>query len=334
MGETATGAGERPYPGEELVTRVTGAPNRDRFFESGRQSMADTARVLQLLGRDFSDYERILDFGAGCGRMLTWLDGVASANGPELHATDIDADAIAWINEHLPFAKAQTNGALPPLSYPDGFFDLVYNHSVFTHINEAFQDAWLQELRRVTRPGGHVILTVHGEHAFSLFEEARRNAGQDTFRADFDGRGLVFMPDEFWQRYFPDWYGSTYHATSYVFAHWSQWFRIRAYVPRGALGFQDIVVLENRGDDGDPYLRAAQEPNEPDVAESILKAQALLTRGTDLTSRSRYGVAGNLWRRALQVLLRNQIVYQREVDDSLVQAIRELDERLARLDRS
>jgi SAM-dependent methyltransferase len=332
-GSTTPGLGERPFPGEELVSRVAGGPDRDAFFLSGRQSATEIARALQLIGRGFSDYERVLDFGAGCGRILTWLDDMAGPTGPEFHATDIDAEAIAWINEHLPFAKAQTNDAMPPLSYPDGYFDLVYNHSVFTHIDATFQDAWLQELRRVTKPGAHLILTVHGEHAFSMFEDARRRAGQETFRAAFDERGFVFMPDESWQRYFPDWYGGTYHSTSYVFAHWSRWFRILAYLPRGALGFQDMVLLEHRGDDQDPYLRADAHRGEREAAEAIQEVQALLARGTDLVSRSRYGVAGNMWRRALRILLRNYAVYQRDVDDSLVRAMRKLNDRISRLDR-
>ncbi len=144
--------------------------------------------------------------------MLTWLaEGLAE--GAEFHATDTDADAIAWVREHLPFVEARTNEPLPPLSYPDGYFDLVYNHSVFTHIDEHMQDAWLAELRRVTRPGAHVVLTVHGEYAFSQTSNPPW--------AEFEQRGIVFVAHA--QEPFPAWYGVTYHATSYVFARWSRW---------------------------------------------------------------------------------------------------------------
>ena len=40
------------------------------------------------------------------------------------------------------------NQPLPPLDYPDATFDLIFNHSVFTHIDEQYQDAWLAELLR------------------------------------------------------------------------------------------------------------------------------------------------------------------------------------------
>ena len=233
--------------------------------------------------------------------MLTWLQDVAADT--ELHATDIDADAIAWVTEHLPFATAKTNQALPPLALPDGFFDLVYNHSVFTHVDEKLQDVWLAELRRVTRLGGHVVLTVHGEHAFAkaLRDEARMQelTGESRLgilREAYHRAGIVHVADEPAQRFFPAWYGATFHATWYVFARWSRWFRIRAYVPRGALDFQDMVLLERRDEEQDPYRLVAPRHDELRTTESIGEAQALLARSTDLTfavalRAARHGVA-------------------------------------------
>jgi SAM-dependent methyltransferase len=267
--------------------------------------------------------------------MLTWLDAVAAA-GVEIHGTDIDADAVAWTNENLPFVEARTNGAMPPISYPDGFFDLIYNHSVFTHIDETFQDAWLAELHRVMRPGGHLVLTVHGEHAFAKFEDAHGDVA--CLRRAFDASGIIFITEEAWRPYFPEWYGSSYHSTWYVFAHWSRWFRIRAYVPRGALDFQDMVLLERRSEheDEDPYLRRWRRPDEGEAdlaVAAISQAQALVARGADVTSRSRFGALGTLWRRTLRVLLRNYAVHERQVDEVVLRALREQQDRLTRLER-
>lgn len=51
------------------------------------------------------------------------------------------------------------------LSYQDGTFDLVVSISVIEHIYEEFDSA-IDEMVRVTRPGGHLYLTfpVAGEH--------------------------------------------------------------------------------------------------------------------------------------------------------------------------
>src|SRR5215210_4128887 len=134
-----------PWPGEELVSRVAGGTDREAFFESGRQSVRDLNRALSFLGKSVEDYESILEFGCGCGRIMLWLADVGAK--ASLHGTDIDERAIKWAQENMPYATFKVNGGMPPLDYPDATFDLVYNHSVFTHLDEEYQDAWLAELR-------------------------------------------------------------------------------------------------------------------------------------------------------------------------------------------
>lgn len=333
--------GERPSPGPELAQRVAGGPDMDAFFQSGRRSMQEVRNALATVGRDLDDYRTILDFGAGCGRMITWLEPLARA-GTELHGTDTDAELIAWLGENLDFVTAQVNDPLPPTPYADGQFDLVYNHSVFTHLDELRQNAWLTELRRITRVGGHVVLTVHGEGAFAQYEDAMMNVGGDAVqeRLTLHRDGFLFMPDESWQAQgFPAWYGGTYHATSYIFRHWTRWFRIRAYLPQGALGFQDMVVLERPADGNHhgAYLRqpleAAPQPQSKDTGgasavRELTRVQELIARGPNLRSRSRLGPARSAWRCVLALLMKNYATHEREVDEALVAAMRAVrDER-------
>jgi len=236
----------RPFPGKKLALRVAGTADRSWFFESGRRSVEELRHVVALAGKPLEEYGDALDFGCGCGRMLLWLDDLPG-KGVRLHGCDIDRDAIGWVEKHLPYVDVVANDPLPPLPYPDASFDLIFNHSVFTHIDEERQDAWLTELVRVGRPGASIVLTVHGESAFAAHERQLREHGVDPAkkRNQLERDGILFLP-EGRQEGFPDWYAATFHTTAYVLEHWSRWLRVRAYVFEGALGYQDTVLLERR----------------------------------------------------------------------------------------
>jgi SAM-dependent methyltransferase len=234
-------------PGEELRWRVTGVRETGWFVESGKRTRADFERVLALSGRRFGDFPRILDFGCGSGRVLLQLRDLGSR--VDLRGVDIDPDAIRWTQAHIPWASTSVNRELPPLACEDAAFDLIYCHSVFTHLDRHYQDAWLAELRRVLRPGGTGIFSVSGEHPFAELERIWREAGADpgALRKTLREQGFLHIREDSWRDGpFPDFYHSTFHSPAYVLDHWGKFFDVRAYVVRGALDFQDLVLLERR----------------------------------------------------------------------------------------
>ncbi len=234
-------------PGDDLMFRVAGTSYPLWFWRSGRTSIDQINAVLSHIGKSFSDFPRALDFGCGCGRMMLHLHDVGKT--AELFGVDIDAESIAWSQQHIPWAKFSVNQGLPPLEFPDEHFDLVFNHSVFTHLDESYQDAWLLELERITTPGGAVILSVSGEHVFAEFERKLAESGRDSqaFREIFHNRGILFIADDgMVNSPFPDFYHTTFHAPWYVFERWGSIFDLRAYVVRGDLGHQDLVLLTRR----------------------------------------------------------------------------------------
>lgn len=241
-----------PWPGEEMVFRVSNQTDRLRFLESGERSVQDLQKMLALAGRELSDFKQILDFGCGCARVILWLENLASQS--ELYGTDIDERMIQWGRENVPWAQFSVNQPLPPLDYPDGHFDLIYAASVFTHIDENYQDQWLAELRRLTSPGGMLILSVHGEYVMDLFEKAEITADYhlsiSNIRNQLNEKGICFLDtDIFVGGPFPDFYHSTFHAPWYIFEHWGRSFYVRAYVSRASVDFQDFVLLERMPDD-------------------------------------------------------------------------------------
>ena len=236
-------------PPEHLRMRVSLVSDPAQFDELGRHAIVDLKRALAGIGRPLNSFCTLLDWGCGPGGTVKHLPGHF---GGEIHACDIDREAVAWVEANLPFVRATASDEWPPLPYADGQFDLVINHSVLTHLDEAHQDAWLTELRRVLAPQGILVLTVHGLFSQDFWAEhlPRDEAGREeriaTMYREVDRRGIYFMQDDVWAADFPAYYQNTFHSPWYVFEHWSRFLEIAAYIPRGSLSLQDMVVLRHK----------------------------------------------------------------------------------------
>lgn len=240
---TALRGGMPPMPPPFLRYRVAGHYDIAKFHNSGRASRTSLETALNTTGQTLGDFRRILDFGAGCSRIMRWMDDLSQH--ATLCGTDIDAKAIAWSARHIPYATFTVNDGLPPLPFADAQFDLIYSHSVFTHLDETYQDAWLAELRRVVAPGGTLLLTVHGDHAWQGFYNSNPDhPAMKNHVDDYEARGCHFVPDDEWTGVFPAFYHSMFHKKSYVLERWAQHFTVVDYLDRGMLNFQDIVVLK------------------------------------------------------------------------------------------
>ena len=236
----------------------TGTRTLDAYVAQGRGNAEDLTEALATQGRSFADFESVLDFGCGSGRVLRHVVG---RGGPVTRFTgcDVDAEAVGWARENLPGARWEVSRFMPPLPFPDGEFDLVYSISIFTHFDEPTQFAWLEEMARVVRPGGLALLSIHGEHAYKAFME---DAEQSIDRASFtvrmashgplDQEGFIYEPFEIntWNKSeYPGIegsFGQTVHSEAYVRERWTTDFEVLDTLPRRIGGWQDLVLLRRR----------------------------------------------------------------------------------------
>lgn len=235
----------RALPPPKLRYKVAGTDNANWFEASGQMSIQDLTRALASIGRSLDEFPDVLEWGCGCGRILRHMPTPQPPR--TLHGNDIDAEAIGWVNDNLPWVKTSLTTGLPPLPYPDDSFDLIFNHSVMTHLDATYQDAWLAELRRVLRPGGIVTLTVSGPHASTEYFNTLP-PDSDILKAQKKqllSDGILYISQDQWGADFPDFYHSTFNTPEYIFDHWSEFLLVRSYIPRGALNYQDMVVLQN-----------------------------------------------------------------------------------------
>jgi SAM-dependent methyltransferase len=219
-----------PLPPDELRELVAGTTNVPRFLNGGYLGVDSMIKLLRRSGVAPQDLAAILDFGCGCGRAIRhWRrHGVAG-----LHGTDYNRELIAWCQANLPFADFAVNQWTPPLDYPEESFDLVYALSVFTHLPADLQFAWRDELRRVLRPGGYLLFTLHGRRYLPELapeEHAQFNAGQLVVR-DADNAGTNVC--------------GSFHPEEYVRERFAVGFEVVDFVPEGAKGnpHQDIYLL-------------------------------------------------------------------------------------------
>jgi SAM-dependent methyltransferase len=157
-----------PVPPAHLIRLTSGclrqAVNRpDRLYESylerGAEGAACIRRALDRHGLRIEQFDRILDFGCGCGRVTRhWHDLSAEA-----HGCDYNPLLVEWCAAALGFGEFRLNPLGPALPYEDGEFEFLYAISLFTHFDADQQLPWIRELARVVRPGGVLLVTVSGE---------------------------------------------------------------------------------------------------------------------------------------------------------------------------
>jgi SAM-dependent methyltransferase len=124
------------------------------------------ADPLREAGIPLAPGQRALDFGGAAGRVTRVL--AAAYPDLEWHCCDPDRVAIEWASEHLPGIHFFVSDVDPPLPFPDSHLDVVYASGVFTHFSAEAARRWLAEIRRVLRPGGALVFTVHGLQALQM----------------------------------------------------------------------------------------------------------------------------------------------------------------------
>lgn len=217
-------------PPPSLRIRVGGGLSEmssESFVRIGRELSENIENILQVhLKRNLSSFEDVLDFGCGCGRVLVCLHGKTDVN---YYGTDIDKDAILWCKDNLKFADFHVNSHAPPMIYKSESFDFIYSISVFTHIDEKLQLAWIRELHRLLKPNGILLISVLGSHSHKLLPKDARNKLQSD--------GFVFF------KIFPSWYQLAYHTKEYIIRNFSDHFKQLAYIENG-IRDQDAVLFQ------------------------------------------------------------------------------------------
>ena len=215
------------------------AENPADYLAGGRADMA--AMLAELESHGAAPGRTVLDLGCAAGRMIRHFPAGKES---ELWGADISGPNILWAQHNLPAIDFVTTSTAPHLPFADGHFDLVYCGSVFTHIAD-LADAWLLEIRRILRPGGHAYLTLHDRESYRELLASRE---RDAFRhrvETFERRHGI--ADQDWSMFFfgSDPASQVFYERDYITGKWARWMDVVGYAPQ-VHDYQSAIILRKR----------------------------------------------------------------------------------------
>ncbi len=226
-----------PFPALNLLHRTGHSGDDDPYGTYDRMGAFLRGFIEDALPDDWTwTGRRVLDFGCGAGRVLRHFAPEA-ADG-EFWGCDIDGPSIEWARRNLcpPFDPDHILHCpeTPGLPQADGYFDLIYAISVYTHLTDDWA-GWLLEHHRLLADGGLLLATFLGETAIEkVVGEAwyEEGIGMNALRAGtpWDLGGPVTLHSPWWLR-----------------VHWGRLFEVLALEPGGEKpGSHGVILLRRR----------------------------------------------------------------------------------------
>jgi ubiquinone/menaquinone biosynthesis C-methylase UbiE len=105
----------------------------------------------------------ILDWGCGPGRIVRHMPALIG-NNCQVYGTDYNSKSIDWCSKNLPQIKFNKNELTAHLPYKSDSMDVIYGISIFTHLSEQMHFDWFNELHRVLKPNGIMLLSMQGDN--------------------------------------------------------------------------------------------------------------------------------------------------------------------------
>ncbi len=181
-----------PDPEQSTTPYVLDAENAAEMARLLRQDRLLTKGMGGLFPEslEHASLRRLLDLGCGPGG---WARAVASAY-PDMQVTGIDISQLmieyAQVQAHeqdIGNVTFQVHNAREPLDFPDNAFDLINGRFLFAFMSPEAWPKLLQECRRMTRPGGVLVLTetegpltnsLATQRLYGMSVEAMKHTGQ------------------------------------------------------------------------------------------------------------------------------------------------------------
>jgi len=166
-------------PDETMQRNWTGAAGDTTFREAYEAYRLFKEAAERGAGRPLSEFEGVLDFGSGWGRIIRFF--LKDLEGDRVWGHDCYPEAVEVSRRTVPQCRFALGDPMPPArEFADESFDLIYSFSVFSHLSEEAANRWVGEFRRLLRPGGIMIATTRAREFIGFCDELREQKKTDT----------------------------------------------------------------------------------------------------------------------------------------------------------
>ena len=232
-----------PLPENHNIKRVSRYASKLHHIIGGSTTFLQLNEIVRIFfNRKLDQFHNVLDWGVGCGRIIRQFSETGNviglkATSQNLIGMDVDSKNINWCNQNLGNLGKFYTLSLKGFNLNRAEIDLLFGISVMTHLTEHNQYLWLKEIARIVKPGGCVILTIHGEFAYYYRPNLiaipfiEQFGFFDNFSDNAIGNDKKFN------------YRTTYHSRGYVKENWNKYFEILDFIPVANSFFQDFVVM-------------------------------------------------------------------------------------------
>ncbi len=240
-------------PDELSQSRFTGFTG-DRTLISAFDTYSLVKQLSEKYLGGISAVQCILDFGCGWGRMVRFF--LKDLHPSRIWGVDCLGKIIEVCQQTNRWCNFRVVDPLPPTTFPDEMFDLIYSYSVFSHLSEDAHKKWLIEFNRILKPGGLLITTTRAREFIEYCSMLRNSKGRPPdgvetafphtkqSLSDYDNGMYCYYPLGGGDILDASFYGETCIPKGYVLNHWTKDFIFLEYIESADPELQNTIVVK------------------------------------------------------------------------------------------
>ena len=170
------------------------------YLSDGWRTLSELMVLLEAVNQPLLQTGSVMEFAAGFGRFTRHL---VKALPGRVACTEVMPGSVNFLREQFGVESFESSHNPAQINLP-GQYELVFVLSMFTHLPTPMWTPWLLTLKRLVKPGGLLIFSVHNENVAT-------EAG-----VIFDADGTHFIADSESSSLDVNTYGTTYTTRKFV----------------------------------------------------------------------------------------------------------------------